>query len=382
MNRRVIAFAFTLLLPVLSHGQDIGSLMNGNPLDSFNKWFSDMSDSSASAANGKGDNTSSENSDETKKITCKGKQFNAMSDPDWNNMYPMTIMGAKMGNNSDPPLMHVDAICQCTSYETEEPVMGVGFTYWQPNYLAEIEKIAGCSASLGGQQILSGYKKLNSSQGFYSPDKGAAVSTRMQMHFYDYPLFDFFDEFKEMSCYSSNGFNLTEMSEIDSTWQDDEWGGIFNPEAGLLAGKTAQYSCVVDSVAATIWHPLDVLFWCAGSWGGIYPMTGNANQSLYPFQLNQLVLAKYIARQHRLGMLYQTIGPDAVCQAHPNPIWIKSEYRVNQVWPIRRTGAPLEVGAVPVRQRPYMITNEPSYDSTVDLIWQGQQCCIRSEPSY
>lgn len=307
---------------------------------------------------------------------CKGDFFNPITDPDWNNIFPITILGMSLGGNSNPPQMYVPPVCVCPG-AMGVPSPGIGITYWQPLYIAEIEKTAGCASSLGGMKILSGYEGLNSEQGFFSDDKGAAQSTRMQLHWYEYPLFALLDIFKGMGCKSSNGFNLMYVSEIDPTWQDDVWAGIFNPESSLFANITAQTACTVDSVAANFAHPVDPLFWCAGTWGGVYPMSGNANQSLYPFQLNHLVLAKYMARAARLGLAWQTIGPSAICSAHPNPVWVKSQYRVNQVYPIRRRGAPMVIGAQPIKQRPTMVTNPPGLDSTVDLIWQGQQCCLR-----
>lgn len=307
---------------------------------------------------------------------CKGRFFNPISDPDWNNIFPITIMGIRLGGNSNPPMMHVPPVCVCPG-PLGIPSIGIGITYWQPMYIAEIEKHAGCASSLGGQKILSGYSGLNSEQGFFASDKEAAQSTRMQLHWYEYPVFGMLDIFKGLACKSESGFNLMYVSEIDPTWQSDAWAGIFNPEAGLFANVVAQTACIVDSVAANISYPLDPLFWCAGTWGGVYPTAGTANQSLYPFQLNHLVLAKFLARQARLGLAWQTIGPTAICSAHINPIWIKSQYRVNQVYPIRRRGAPMPIGAQPIRQRPYMVTNPPGLDSTVDLIWLGQQCCAR-----
>lgn len=307
---------------------------------------------------------------------CKGRFFNPIADPDWNNFFPITIMGLDVGGNSNPPKMKVPPICFCPSV-LGIPLPGIGISYWQPMYIAEIEKTAGCSSSLNGMKILSGYDGLNSEQAFFNPDKQAAQSTRMQLHWYEYPLFAILDIFKEIGCSSSNGFNLAYVSEIDPTWQDDVWAGIFNPESALFATPVAQLACTVDSVAANFSYPVDALFWCAGSWGQVYPLSGNANQALYPFQLNQLILGKFLARSARAGLAWQTIGPDAVCQAHPNPIWVKSQYRVNQVYPIRRRGAPLVVGALPTKQRPNMVTNSPGQDSTVDLIWQGQQCCLQ-----
>jgi conjugal transfer pilus assembly protein TraU len=308
---------------------------------------------------------------------CHGQVFNPVSDPDWNNIFPITIMGASGGPNADPPLMYYAPWCVCPGI-FGIPSPGVTVTYWQPMYIAEIQKIAGCASSLGGTQLLSGYDGLNSEQGFFGSAKEATQSTRMQLHWYEYPIFSLLDMLRGLACRSGDGFNLAYMSEVDPTWQDDVWAGIYNPEAGLFANLIAQTACIVDSVAADIDFPLDPLFWCSGTWGGVYPMAGTANQAIDTFQLNNLVMAKFLARQARLGLAWQTIGPDTICGAHVNPIWVKSQYRVNQVYPIARHGAPLVIGAQPIKQLPPMVTNTPGLDDTVNLIWEGQECCIRT----
>lgn len=309
---------------------------------------------------------------------CEGDMFDPTSDMEWDNAFPITIAGLEINknNNQDPPMMYMPAICACPGL-FGYPALGIGVTYWQPIMLIEIEKRPGCSAAWGGTTILSGYKKLHSEQGYFKHDRGAAQATKMQVHAYEYPVFSFYDIFKTVACVSPSGFDLMFMSEIDPMWQDDEWSGIMNPEAGLFASKIAQYACVVDSVAANVRFPIDAMFWCAGTWGGVYPLSGTANQSMYTFQLNHLVLAKYLAWASRIGIAYTTIGPSARCFGHPNPIWVKSQYRVDQAAPFHRSGSPLVIGALPIKQTPWMITNAPTKESTVDILWQGQQCCMR-----
>jgi len=311
------------------------------------------------------------------KAACRGKMFNPMGDPDWNDAFPITIMGAPMGGNANPPLMYVPPVCVCPGI-FGIPSYGVGVSYWQPMYLGEVQKIAGCSSSLGGKMLFNGYSGENSNEAYFDEGQTSGGHTLMQFHWYEYPLFSELDMFKSMACRSSTGYNLAYSSEVDPTWQNDLWAGIYSPEAGLFANLVAQMACGVDSIASNVAFPVDALFWCAGTWGGVYPMSGNSNQSVGAFYVNNLVMAKFLARQARLGLAWQTIGPDAICAAHPNPIWIKSEYRVDQVGPIPRYGAPLVIGAAPIKQAPYMITNSPGLDYTVNLIWQGQECCIRS----
>lgn len=308
---------------------------------------------------------------------CHGQTFNPLSDPDWSNVFPITIAGIPMGPNSNPPDMFEPPVCVCPGV-FGIPSYGVGITFWEPLYVSEVQKIAGCSSSLGGKMIITGYAGENSEQAFAELEKGNPHSTRMQLHWYEYPIFGILHMFEEMTCRNPDGFNLLYASEVDPTWQNDEWAGIFSPEASLFASLPAQFACMVDSVGASVGYPVDPLFWCAGTWGGVYPMAGTAAHSTSNFQVDNLILAKFLARQARIGLQFQTIGPAAECSAVINPIWLKSQFRVNQVYPIPRHGAPLMIGAPPVAQYPTMITNLPGMDDTVNVIFEGQQCCLRT----
>lgn len=306
-------------------------------------------------------------------LGCYGQTYNPMSDTDWNNLYPITIMGVKAGPNTDPILMYEPPVCYCPG-AFGYPVPGIGVTFWQPLYIAEIERTPGCLSSLGGSSVLSGYATLQSEQ--VNEQKDGGPVSRMQIHWYEYPVFAVMDIFKSVACYGGSGVDILYLTEIDTTWQDDEWGAIFNPEAVLFTSVLAQAVCAIDTVAAAFDFPLDILFWCAGHWGGVYPLTGNASSTNSNFQSNNLVLAKFLARQARLGLHFATIGPGAICSPHPMPIWIKSQYRYNQVAPIPRYGKPVVTGAQGITQFP-TVTNTPTRESTVNLIWQGQQCCLR-----
>jgi len=312
---------------------------------------------------------------------CIGRLFNPMSDTDWNNLYPITIAGVQTGPGVNPPLMYEPPVCVCPGI-FGIPSPGIGITFWEPLYVAEIERTAGCLESLGGESIFgassgatSGFAALNSEQSNRNGLVEANVS-RMQIHWYEYPVFGVLDMFQSLACMSAPTFDLAYLTEVDYTWQDDEWGIFFSPEAALFADPVLQAACSLEAVSSTMGFPLDAMIWCSGSWGGTYPLTGNGNQSNSPFTLNNLVMSKFIARQSRLGLQWQTIGPNAICSAMPNPVWVKSQYRIDQVGPVPRYGKPVVIGDEALTQTP-QVSNAPTHESTVNLIWQGEQCCVR-----
>jgi conjugal transfer pilus assembly protein TraU len=321
---------------------------------------------------------SGETEGEESSETCRGNWFNPLSDPDYNNIFPFTILGVELysAGNSNPPTMYTDATCYCPTRWFGIYFWGFMVTYWQPIYLVEIGQYAGCGSSIGGEKILDNYDRLNSEQSFHQDTKEGAAVTRMQIHWYEYPIFSIMDYANDFACSNADTqVDLAYMTEIDSGWQSDMWAGVIAPEANLFTSIVAQAACAVDSVAALFSHPIDALFWCAGTWGGIYPLAGNANQSLGTFQVNHLVLAKYLAREARFLKAWMSIGKAAECSPVPNPIWVKTQYRFNQVYPYKRKGKPLVAGASWLRQKP-PITNAPTKETTNVLIFQAVQCCV------
>lgn len=312
---------------------------------------------------------------------CEGKFFNPLTDTDWNTMFPITMMGAPMGtgtNAVNPLMAMMPPVCVCPTI-FGFPFVGVGVTYWQPNYVAEVERRPGCLSSMGGINILPGYSMLASEQTRNHHERGKATN-RMQVHFYSYPLFEMMNMMSSSMCKSVSGFNLAYVTEIDPLWQDDTWSAIWSPESALMTNPLFTAACAVDGVAASTGYPLDAMFWCQGTWGAVYPMSGNSQHSGDPFTLNNSILGKFMARSHRMGLQFQTIGPTAMCFSHPNPIWVKSQYRYNQVAPVPRRGRAVSTGDYGKLYQFPPVTNAPTQEHTINLIWQGQQCCLKAIP--
>ncbi len=313
---------------------------------------------------------------------CTGKFFNPITDTDWNTIFPITIVGAEISNgtNQVAPLMRaMPPVCVCPTV-FGYPFVGVGITYWEPKYISEIERRAGCMSSIGGVNVLESYSTLSSetsTSDFKNQGEGA---NRMQVHWYEYPIFSMLDMMTSVQCKSTTGFNMAYITEVDPMWQDDTWGAIFAPEASLFTHHLAHAACAIDAVASSLQFPMDELFWCSGHWGNVYPLSGNSSNAGDPWQMNNLLQGKFIARNHRLGLSLQTIGPSATCGSHVNPIWVKSQYRYNQVAPIIRKGRAVATGDFGRFFTYPPVTNGPKLEYSVNLIWQGMQCCMKGIP--
>lgn len=337
--------------------------------------------SSGSAGSSSGSSSSDDSKDPGSAVNsalCTGKMFNPLSDPDWNNLFPMTVSGANIttGGRTNPPTMYNRPLCECVEIFTGSTTVGVPYTMWQPMFLAEADFRPGCSATLGGKQLLSGkYARKRSEE----QDDGAegGQTNLKHVHWMSYPVYALVAEVINSPCYKKSDFAMAYMTEPDPAWNSDAYAAILSPEASLFATPLAQAACAVDAVAANVHYPLDPLFWCAGSWGSIYPLSGNAGTTNGLNQINNLAIAKFIAKNFRTMQLWQTIGPSAICSSHPNPIIVKTQFRFNQIAPLVRRGAVQSLGSLGVGLSP-LISNFPSTgENTAHLIWQASQCCVR-----
>lgn len=306
---------------------------------------------------------------------CHGKFLNPISDINWTMVFPISIAGVRVDmpdESPESPLGRASPMCVCPSHFGGWPSPGFMVTFHEPMFIEEISRDPGCFSTIGGVKALGGFDSEATDM-----KEDTDNSSRWEVHWYAYPVFKILQIFQDLICASSHGFALTYVSEVDPTWQNDEWGAVFSPESVIFANPLAQSACMVDAVTSTFNYSLDPLFWCAGSWGGVYPFTGNANASQGRIQSAELVGAKAIARLAREGMLWDTVGPWAMCSPVPNPIWVKSEFSVDPVYPMISHGYGLAIGASPTVRMLLPPQSYPSFENISQVIFQEQQCCIR-----
>lgn len=109
-------------------------------------------------------------------------------------------------------------------------------------------------------------------------------STSLHVHFSGIlNIVQIISEMLTSMCFSYSADAVPSFSEINPFWQKDTWSMIQNPESLLIAlgNIVSNLACMGESVSLLFGKNLDFLFWCAGSWGNIYPLTinemGNGN---------------------------------------------------------------------------------------------------------
>lgn len=305
---------------------------------------------------------------------CHGRLLNPLTDINWDLIFPITIAGARVPigtGNLNSPLTDTSPLCVCPSHLLGLPMPGISVSYHVPLFVEEIVKRPGCFSSLGGEQLLVGF---STEQTDLKQDENS--TSRWQVHWYEYPIFAMLQLFEDFVCFKGGDYALTYITELDPTWQNDLWGALFSPEGVIFANPLAQAACSLDAVGATFHFPLDALFWCAGSWGSVYPLTGNMNASEDRLQSAELAGAKMIARLSRTGLLWDTVGPWAQCTPAPMPIWIKSEFTVDPVYPIVSHHLGMPIGAAPALWMYLPPQSFPMFENVNQVIFQEQQCCL------
>ena len=167
-----------------------------------------------------------------------------------------------------------------------------------------------------------------------SGDDGSGnQSTFYQAHYYIFPIYALLELLTDFICLQMTGFDMAYLTEVDPLWNNDTLSAIINPEALLFGNPVANLACMADAVTSAVFEPLDALFWCKGSWGNAYPLTGQTGGDGY-VEGSASVAASLIYKLHRQLVLWGSWGQAGLCGYYPAPIWRKSAYRLQIVTPI------------------------------------------------
>lgn len=306
---------------------------------------------------------------------CQGEIFNPITDTNWNNMFPVTIAGVSTGGGTNPPLMHMPALCNCPG-ALGVPVPGIGVTYWEPTYVGEVATVPGCLSTMGGVNALPGYERLAAEKSYSMAGPSGKTVNRLQVHWYNYPVFSALNMMASLGCSAMSGISLTTPTEIDPLWQDDLWAAIAFPETALYANPLGMLACVPDVAMSALEMPIETMPWCQGSQSVLYPPTGISRGMNSPQASNQQVLGKFMQRAHRMAQLLTTIGPAATCSSVYTLNMIRSQYRLDPIAPV----ASNRRATIGKSELLWGYTPPVNYGTRSDsafLIWVGKQCCVR-----
>jgi conjugal transfer pilus assembly protein TraU len=306
-------------------------------------------------------------------LSCHGSFVNPITDVCWSCLFPLTVgampvAGSRQPDTDNPSL----PVCLCGS-----PVVHPGITvgFWEPMALVDVTRTPYCMVNLGGLQLPMG-----------SPiEAGETESADSEhnnsfyyVHWYKYPLLYWLNIITDGLCLETGDMDIAYLTELDPTWNDDEWGFLQNPEAFLFGNLIAQAACSADAVAASFSKPLDSLFWCAGAQGSMYPLNGHVQEHVGGVQASTLLTERMAYKMHRDFLITDSIGENspAICYNPRLSIIPKSRYRYQAVNPVPSIG---ENGCHPFG---YTTTTwEAGHEIPFTgedfgyLVWRKRNCC-------
>ena len=274
----------------------------------------------------------------TAKSGCEGsnpiKAF--FTDVCWDCLFPISIGGMNIISGDYPDTENPSTpieICKMEAPPYKRIGLNIGF--WEPFALTDVTPTPYCMVNLGGFTMDIG----NAGHGGKQVRDPAHSGSFYYVHWYKFPLMLWLNIITSMGCLHKFDFDIAYLTELDPTWNDDEFAFILNPEAILFGNPVAQAACAADAIKAQVGLPIDKLFWCIGTQGSIYPLTGRVFDEKGAIQSAVLLSERMNFKLHR-QMQIQDSSPDAgpinagfigiegpICKQHFRPIMPKSRYR-------------------------------------------------------
>ncbi len=251
---------------------------------------------------------------------------------DYSAMLPLKIAGATILPGPIPDSIDTPhtPICICPA---PPPIMlriGIPVGFYNPDRMVDSVKDPYCFEGLGISITPINIKGA----GVQADDPQSGVHSFFQTHLVSFPVFQVLDLMIDFICLQSpTGVDILYLTEIDPMWNSDSLSALIQPEALLFGNPITNLACMADSIASQIYMPIDALFWCKGSWGNAYPMTGSVTSGDL-IQSSASAAASLLYKLHRQLILWGQWGYEGLCFRYPLPIWQKSAYRLQLIAPI------------------------------------------------
>lgn len=314
----------------------------------------------------------------------------------WDCIFPLRVGGTTwFGGHNPVPLEAADeTVCICNN-SNDIPSIGITLGMWQPAQVMEIVRGPGCAPALGGITLPLGNVYFRGTTG--QARHAGAENAFYHYHKYAFPLLAILEMFSAPHCFGDGymDFDLVYVSEVDPTWNNDQLAFFSDPEAALTANPIAAAACIADAAAAAADQVTNAMYWCAGSWGALYPFSGQMDAEGSMARKTSLLATRAIAALHRRGLAWQTMGDAAVCKAYIQPMFPKDMYRMSMFFPSSEVGGSVSapssngsgsqqtinlIGDHPIGQTDLMWGAWRSWPITGEdalyIIWRWNDCCM------
>jgi len=308
---------------------------------------------------------------------AQGNFVNPVTETAWMEVLPIKMAGVTLmsGDGYDTPDIASTSYCICPFPPPVYQRVGVPISFWEPHKTVSTTKDAYYFPELG-TKLETSFLKGDLHGTTNSDVEGTVGHTFLQAHWMFYPVWSIIGMLKDLGCVSTGGIDIAYMTETDPLWQDDSLTLLINPEVILFSNPIAQMACIADSVSVNLWRPLEALFWCMGSGGSAYPLTGRVPDEAL-IQASLSVANKMTYKLSRELLLWDKALN--WCSETMSPIWVKPHYKYQMQRPtVRMVAHPVGLSS----WRFQTLANPPtgsgvgSADNFSWLFFQKSVCCF------
>lgn len=314
---------------------------------------------------------------------CSDAPINPVTDVCWECMYPFKIGGVSILDDNqykdtvdsgvpDSP------ICTCPQVAPPFVKIGITFSFWEPARLVETVKSPYCFPSMGQEISNPNPGKLaGASAENTTVDTGTVFA---QAHYYIFPAMALISTAINKKCGSSgesSNLDLAYMTEVDASWNDEMTNLLMMPETLLFMNPYTVYACAVDALTVNVGDlALDLLFWCMGSQGPVYPVCGHMNMNDY-IDGNFGLAQKMIYKMARSWLICDPAMD--LCNCVSVPMWAKDHYRYQLAKPVKGSscyyGGQSGILWGSGKNPPYS-ANGNKTDNFLWVIFRKHDCCV------
>lgn len=299
----------------------------------------------------------------------------------WACLFPIRVSGVQITPGQAPEKSSKKVFCICQKGTSGIYTPGIVTAMWEPSRIIENVRKPGCSPTLGGVTLPLGSKRTYGrlKQG-HQPGSEINQGSFYHTHYYAFPLLQILDLYTPTKC-NPDGYldvDIISFTEIDPTWGNATLAFFQHPESAAVANPVARAACAAESaMLAAGQEPLETLWWCTGTWGGIYPLAGHTSTA----DMNRttaLISARLISQQHRRGLARRTMGDENLCRGSIYPTIPKSQYKLNQFIPKAQTQKGMWLGEHPYQWDGRTNRHVPGTQvDTMYMLWRWTDCCSK-----
>lgn len=304
---------------------------------------------------------------------CNAKFLNPITEICWDCIFPMSIGGISMFGGRPDTSNQAFPFCMC--WKGALPLIGLSIGLWEPARLVDVANEPGCFVNMG---LDIDFGLFAAGLSGTTTAEGSDTGSSWQAHYYYYPLISWLGTVVDGLCLETSAFDVAYISEIDPLWNNAELNNLLNPEAILFANPIAQSACAAECVATSTGNlSMDLLFWCDGCQGSVYPIAGEVSASYGGVMASQSVATRLTARMHRLLLAHKTAANPTSCFPTFSPIIPKSQYRQQITRPIPKTDG--RYACAPIGSTTQYVDTFREFpfegESFGWLMWRKRNCC-------